>query len=96
MDAAIRTLTAHDARGARDLVRQFHSAALPDHYLEAVLGNPANVLLVAEHSHRVIGFLYAHWIDRLPAETSQLFIYEVEVAAKIADRHSVFFAVHGS
>ena len=79
MDAAIRTLTPRDVGVARDLVHRFHSATLSDHHLESVLANPSNLLLVAEHSDRVIGFLYAHWIDRLPVEASQLFIYEVEV-----------------
>ena len=37
------------------------------------------MLLVAEAPDGVVGFLYAHWIDRLYNESTQLFIYEVEV-----------------
>ena len=80
MAVAIRTLSAHDVAAAQVVVRRFHSAALSDGYLESVLLNTANLLLVAEEAaDGVVGFLYAHWIDRLYSESTQLFIYEVEV-----------------
>ena len=80
MAAAIRTLCAQDVVAAQDVVRSFHSAALSDDYLQSILLNSANLLLVAQVADRVVGFLYGHWIDRLYSASAQLFIYEVEVA----------------
>jgi aminoglycoside 3-N-acetyltransferase I len=82
MGCAIRELNRTDAPHAQRLVQKFHSRSLSEEYLTSLLGNAANLLLVAEDSNQLVGFLYAHWIDRLPEERSQLFIYEVEVAAE--------------
>jgi len=79
MACQVRALTEFDASTALELVRRFHSSCLQQSRLASVLGNPANLLLVAEDAGRTIGFLFAHWLDRLRVSESQLFIYEVEV-----------------
>jgi ribosomal protein S18 acetylase RimI-like enzyme len=80
MAVAIRTLTTDDVATARQIVRRFHSKTISDGHLASVLGGTGNMLLVAEDAAGLLGFLFAHWIDRLPSEGCQLFIYEVEVA----------------
>jgi ribosomal protein S18 acetylase RimI-like enzyme len=77
----IRTLHAGDVATAQRIVRRFHARSLPCAYLASVLANDANVLLVAEDGGDLVGFLFAHWIDRLYVQREQLFIYEVEVVA---------------
>ena len=80
MQVAIRQVGAADIATAQQVLRQFHKAALSAAHAASILANPANVLLVAEAEARIKGFLFAHWIDRLPSQAKQLFIYEVEVA----------------
>jgi aminoglycoside 3-N-acetyltransferase I len=55
--------------------------------LETFLRNPANYLLVAEQEDEVIGFLLAYRLERADREASQMFVYEVEVAAAWRGRH---------
>jgi ribosomal protein S18 acetylase RimI-like enzyme len=40
------------------------------------------VPLVAELAAQVVGFAYAHWLDRLARESQHLFVYEIEVDAR--------------
>ncbi len=82
MAYAVRALHQDDAAVAQALVARFHSAGVSTEYLSALLSRSANLLLVAEHQGSVIGFLFAHFIDRLRLATPQLFIYELEVAAE--------------
>jgi hypothetical protein len=46
--------------------------------LARLLGNPANLLLIAGQAGSIIGVLFGHFIDRLRLPSSQLFMYEVE------------------
>jgi ribosomal protein S18 acetylase RimI-like enzyme len=78
--ATIRQLALRDVSTAVSLVRQFHGSPLPRSYLQQLLANPVNYLIVAEVSGQLAGFLYAHRIDRLSRAETQIFIYEVEVA----------------
>ena len=82
MAYAVRALTREDAAVAQHLVGRFHSARVSAEYLATVLANPSNLLLAAELDGSVIGFLFGHFIERLRLATSQLFIYELEVAAE--------------
>jgi len=82
MSVAIRTLSAQDVATAQEIVRRFHTRNVSDRHLASVLASAANLLLVAEDVGCLLGFLFAHWIDRLPSEAHQLFIYEVEVTEK--------------
>ena len=82
MAHAIRALHREDAVVAQRLVGRFHSAHVSTEYLSALLANSSNLLLVAEQGGSVIGILFGHFIERLRLATSQLFIYELEVAAE--------------
>ena len=82
MAYAVRALCREDAAVAQHLVGCFHSAHVSAEHLATLLANPSNLLLVAEQDRSVIGFLFSHFIERLRLATSQLFIYELEVAAE--------------
>jgi ribosomal protein S18 acetylase RimI-like enzyme len=77
----IRRLQSLDAQTARGLVRVFHRSEVSATYLSDLLSDPKNLLIVAEEGTEVVGFVWAHWLDRIRSERKQLFIYEVEVAA---------------
>ena len=62
-------------------IRRLREGEVAESYLEKVLGNEANVLLVAEVKSEPAGYLYAHWLDRLRSEERQLFVYDLEVGA---------------
>ena len=76
----VRALDESDIVTAQKVLTRFHAGKVSEAYVGSVLASASNLLLVAEESGKVLGFLFAHWIDRLPAEQCQLFIYEVEVA----------------
>jgi ribosomal protein S18 acetylase RimI-like enzyme len=76
----IRQLRPADAPVAASLVRQFRGDQIAVPYLERLLQNPANFLIVAETDGALLGFLFAHCIDRLHREETHYFIYELEVA----------------
>ena len=80
MAHAVRRLDASGIATAQEVLTRFHRSEVSAAYVKSILDNVANLLLVAEESGKVIGFLFAHWIDRLPVEQRQLFIYEIEVA----------------
>ena len=82
MACAVRALHREDSATAQQLVEHFHSARISAEYLAALLAEPSNLLLVAENDGSVIGFLFGHFLERLRLPTSQLFIYELEVAAE--------------
>jgi hypothetical protein len=64
-DVDIRPLGPADAAVARAVVREFRGRDVTGSCLEGLLAEPANLLLVAETSGEVIGFVWAHWLDRL-------------------------------
>jgi aminoglycoside 3-N-acetyltransferase I len=78
----VRALRSEDAAVAQRLVERFHSARVSAEYLATLLVDPSNLLLAAEQDGSAIGFLFGHFIKRLRLATSQLFIYELEVAAE--------------
>ena len=82
MSYAVRALRGEDAAVAQRVVGRFHLASVAAEYLATVLANPSNLLLVAELDDSVIGFLFGDFIERLRLATSQLFIYELQVAAE--------------
>ena len=76
----VRALDVSDVATAQKVLTRFHAGKVSEAYIGSLLASASNLLLVAEESRKVLGFLFAHWIDRLPVEQCQLFIYEVEVA----------------
>jgi ribosomal protein S18 acetylase RimI-like enzyme len=68
-----------DAPLVRMLVAQFKKSAVSEAYLAGVLSNPANLLFVALLNQVVVGFLWAHRLDRLPEGRPHFFIYEIDV-----------------
>jgi len=80
MELTIRTLDPEDAAAAQALVERFHRSRVSLSYLRTILASARNVLLVAEVEAAPVGFVWAHWIDRLRLEERQLFLYEIEVA----------------
>ena len=58
---------------------RFKGAAVAETHLEAALSDPANLLIVAERDGQPLGFVWAHWLDRLRPERKHLFVYEIEV-----------------
>jgi ribosomal protein S18 acetylase RimI-like enzyme len=86
LSIAVRQLTVEDSECAQSLVRTFHRSAVSRRYLEHLLSDPANLLLVAEAEDAVVGFIWAHWLDRIRLERKQLFIYEIEVDSNFRRR----------
>jgi aminoglycoside 3-N-acetyltransferase I len=80
MDIRIRRLTPDDAALASEAVRRFKGSTRPLGSLQEFLANPANYLLVAETEGEVGGLLLAYRLERADRESSQMFVYEVEVA----------------
>ncbi len=82
MKECVRKLDPGDTIAAATLIRSFHSRTVSEAHLHNLLSDPANVLLVAELAAQVVGFVYAHWLDRLAHERQHLFLYEIEVDAR--------------
>jgi ribosomal protein S18 acetylase RimI-like enzyme len=80
VSATIRQLHSLDSLTARSLVRVFHRSEVSAAYLSDLLSDPKNLLILAEEGAEIVGFVWAHWLDRIRSERKQLFIYEVEVA----------------
>ena len=85
-DLTIRKLGSRDATLARDVVRRFHECRVSDTHLRQTLADEHNLLLVAEVAGELVGFVWAHWLDRLRLERRQLFVYEIEVAPEFRRR----------
>ena len=77
----IRRLDRHEARLAEEVIRGFKGSSRSPGSLQGFLGNPANYLLVAEAEGEVSGFLMAYRLERADREASQMFVYEIGVAA---------------
>lgn len=80
MEVRVRKLGPDDTATARALIRVFHERAVSEAYLAGLLADSSNLLLVAEAAGEVIGFVWAHWLDRLARERKHMFLYEIEVA----------------
>ena len=81
MNVQIRRLERHEAGLAEEVVRGFKGSSRSPGSLQGFLGNPANYLLVAEAEGEVGGFLMAYRLERADREASQMFVYEIGVAA---------------
>jgi aminoglycoside 3-N-acetyltransferase I len=81
MNVQIRRLDRHEAGFAEEVVRGFKGSSRSPGSLQGFLGNPANYLLVAEAEGEVGGFLMAYRLERADREASQMFVYELGVAA---------------
>ena len=81
MDVQIRRLSHHEAGLAGEVIRGFKGSSRSPGSLQAFLGNPANYLLIAEARGEVGGFLMAYRLERADREASQMFVYELGVAA---------------
>jgi aminoglycoside 3-N-acetyltransferase I len=81
MNVQIRRLSRHEAGLAEEVVREFKGSSRCPGSLETFLGNPANYLLIAEAGREVGGFLIAYRLERADREASQMFVYELGVAA---------------
>jgi len=82
MNECVRKLDPGEAATAAALIQSFHSRAVSEAHLSNLLSDSANVLLVAELAAQVVGFAYAHWLDRLARERQHLFLYEIEVDSR--------------
>ena len=81
MNVQIRRLGRPEASLAEEVVRGFKGSARSPGSLQEFLGNPANYLLIAEAGSEVGGFLMAYRLERADREASQMFVYELGVAA---------------
>jgi aminoglycoside 3-N-acetyltransferase I len=81
MSVQITRLGRYEAGRAEMVVRGFKGSSRSPDSLRAFLGNPANYLLVAEAGGEVGGFLMAYRLERADREASQMFVYELGVAA---------------
>lgn len=81
MNVQVRRLGRHDAELAEDLVREFKGSSRSPLSLREFLSNPANYLLIAEAEGDACGYLMAYRLERADREASQMFVYEVGVAA---------------
>jgi len=81
MNVQIRRLERHETGLAEEVVRGFKGSSRSPDSLNEFLGNPANYLLVAESEGEVGGFLMAYRLERADREASQMFVYEIGVAA---------------
>lgn len=79
MQVRIRRLTAADADATRRLVATCHQAAISEIYARRLFEDDRNVLVIAEIEREIVGFVLAHWLDRLRLERRQLFVYEIGV-----------------
>jgi ribosomal protein S18 acetylase RimI-like enzyme len=61
-------------------VRRHKASSIGVEYATRLLANPLNFLLVAEHKHQPIGFVWGYLLQRLDRDKHQLFVYEVGVA----------------
>jgi len=82
MNMQIRRLGRDEVGLAEEVTREFKGTSRAAGSLEEFLGNPANYLLVAEAQGEVGGFLMAYRLDRADREASQMFVYELGVAAR--------------
>jgi aminoglycoside 3-N-acetyltransferase I len=80
VETLIRRLQPQDSETAHALVNAFHRRVVSPEYLSRILADSVNVLMVAERNTEVVGYVWAHWLDRLKIERRHLFIYEIEVA----------------
>lgn len=88
--AGIRALSADDAAAIRGVNALFADAFDdPDHYAKApptdayltrLLGNPANIVVVAEAGDAIVGALVAYQLDKFEQARSELYIYDLAVA----------------
>jgi aminoglycoside 3-N-acetyltransferase I len=83
-----RRLGGGDAALVQGLVAGFHGSEVSADYARRILANSQNVLFAAEVEGELVGFVWAHWLDRLRKEQRQLFVYEIEVAGEHR-RHGV-------
>ena len=81
MNVQIKRLDRHEAGLAEEVVRGFKGSSRSPGSLQGFLGNPANYLLIAEAEGEVGGFLLAYRLERADREASQMFVYEIGVAA---------------
>ena len=81
MNVQIRRLDRNEAGLAEEVVRGFKGSSRSSGSLQGFLGNAANYLLVAEAEGEVGGFLMAYRLERADREASQMFVYEIGVAA---------------
>lgn len=87
----VRILTASDVAAMRDVNALFgdafedpdHYASAPpeDHYLRRLLANPFNIVVVAETGGAIVGALVAYQFDKFEQARSEIYIYDLAVAA---------------
>lgn len=75
----VRLLRPDDMEAARKVVRTFHRLEIPTVRAREMVSDRSNALFVAESQGDLIGFVWAHWLDRLRTGGRQLFVYEIEV-----------------
>ena len=83
MNVQIRRLDRQEAGLAEEVVRWFKGSSRSPGSMRGFLGNPANYLLIAEAEGEVGGFLMAYRLERADREASQMFVYELGVAAPL-------------
>ena len=88
MTVLVRRLQSGDEASACLVASRFKSANLPAARATQFLANPANYLLAAEVDGALAGFLMAYLVERIDRAASQLFVYELGVAAQHR-RHGV-------
>ncbi len=81
MNVQTRRLGRSDADRAEEVVREFKGSSRSPGSLRTFLANRANYLLIAEAEGEARGFLTAYRLERPDREASQMFVYEVGVAA---------------
>jgi ribosomal protein S18 acetylase RimI-like enzyme len=80
MDIRVRRLGPGDESTLVDIVRRHKARVIGVEYAARLLANPQNFLLVAEHEHRPVGFVWGYLLQRLDRDKNQLFVYEVDVS----------------
>ena len=81
MTVQIKRLGPDDVAKAEAAVRSFKKTTRSSSSLEAFLRNPAHYLLVGEAGRETVGYLMAYRLERPDRESSQMFVYEVDVVA---------------
>ena len=81
MNLRIRRLGRNDAVLAEQVIRAFKGASRPLGSLVEFLGNSSNYLLIAERDSEACGYVMPYRLERPDREASQMFVYEISVAA---------------
>ena len=80
MDITVRRLRPGDESTLVDIVLRHKARSIGVEYATQLLSNPLNLLLVAEHEHHSVGFVWGYLLQRLDRDKHQLFVYEIDVS----------------